>query len=63
MATLAPDPILQGGLDALTDLFSVTIDCLVLFGDESMIRAGIDSAGVDASRIEIIGTTELDRHG
>jgi glycerol-3-phosphate acyltransferase PlsX len=52
---LAPDPILQGGLDSLSLLGDD--DRLVLFGDESVIRAGIDAAGADSARIEIVGTT------
>jgi len=53
---LAPDPILQGGLDSLSLLGDD--DCLVLFGDESVIRAGVDAAGIDGSRVEIVGATE-----
>lgn len=54
---LAPDPILKGGLDALS-LFDED-DTLVLFGDEDTILAGVDAAGVDTGRIEIVGTSEL----
>ena len=54
---LAPDPILKGGLDALSD-FSPD-DRLVLFGDEAIIQAGVKASGADASLIEIIGSTEL----
>lgn len=53
---LAPDPILQGGLDSLE--FLEPDDRLVLFGDTNIIEAGIASAGVDRTCIEIVGTTE-----
>ena len=53
---LAPDPILQGGLDSLE--FLEPDDRLVLFGDTNVIEAGIASAGVDRTCIEIVGTTE-----
>ena len=48
---LAPDPILQGGLDSLSLLGDD--DCLVLFGDESVIRAGVEAAGPDDDVVHI----------
>lgn len=54
---LAPDPILKGGLDAVSNFSSE--DRLVLFGDEAVLRAGVEHSGVDASLIEIVGSTQL----
>ncbi len=53
---LAPDPILQGGFDALSLLDEG--DRLVLFGDEDAMRAAADAAGIDDIRLEYVGTTE-----
>ena len=53
---LAPDPILQGGFDALPLLDEG--DRLVFFGDEGAMRAAAQSAGVDDIRIEYVPTTE-----
>ena len=53
---LAPDPILQGGIDSIE--FLDTDDRLVLFGDADVIEAGIAAAGIDRTCIEIVGTTQ-----
>lgn len=54
---LAPGPILKGGLDAVSNFSSE--DRLVLFGDEAVLRAGVEHSGADASLIEIVGSTQL----
>ncbi len=52
----APGPILEGALAALPSLSSD--DRLVLFGDESVIRQGIASAGADEELIEVVHTCD-----
>ncbi|MDG2200295.1 MAG: phosphate acyltransferase PlsX [Phycisphaerales bacterium] len=54
---LAPDPILEGGFDALSLLDAD--DRLVFFGDEAVMQAGMQSAGIDDHRIELVHSTEL----
>lgn len=53
---LAPDPILQGGIDSIE--FLEPEDRLVLFGDVNFIQSGIESAGVDPGQVEIVGTSQ-----
>jgi glycerol-3-phosphate acyltransferase PlsX len=53
---LAPHPILEGALSAIQHLPDE--DIVVLFGDRSIIEQGVADSGVDASRVEIVGTTE-----
>jgi glycerol-3-phosphate acyltransferase PlsX len=52
----APHPILEGALSAIQHLPDE--DTVVLFGDQSIIEQGVADSGVDASRVEIVGTTE-----
>ncbi|MDP6987286.1 MAG: phosphate acyltransferase PlsX [Phycisphaerales bacterium] len=51
---LAPAPILEGALDAAASFDSD--DTLVLFGDPSIIEAGVVASGVDAGLIEVVPT-------
>ncbi len=53
----APDPILKGALQSLEGLEAD--DTLVLLGDADVIREGIRERGVNDSRIEVVGTTQV----
>ena len=53
----APYPILQGALSAIEHLHAE--DIVVLFGDAAVIEEGVSESGIDRSRVEIVGTTEV----
>lgn len=53
----APYPILQGALSAIEHLHAE--DIVVLFGDTAVIEEGVSESGIDQSRVEIVGTTEV----
>ena len=53
----APYPILQGALSAIEHLHAE--DIVVLFGDAAVIEEGVSESGIDQSRVEIVGTTEV----
>jgi glycerol-3-phosphate acyltransferase PlsX len=53
---LAPAPILEGALTAVSTFASG--DMLVLFGDPSVIEAEVAASDVDAGRVEIIPTSD-----
>ena len=52
----APDPILEGALRATTQLESD--DVVVLYGDETVIQQGIESATLGPAQVEVVATTE-----
>ncbi len=53
---LAPDPILEGALNATNQLESD--DVVVLYGDETVIKDGIANATLGPAQVEVVGTTQ-----
>jgi len=53
----APDAVIQGAVDSLQHLSEGEI--LVLIGNESIIRAGLDALSTEPSLFEIVNTTEV----
>ena len=53
---LAPDPILEGALNATTQLESG--DVVVLYGDEKVIQKGIEHSTIGPAQVEVVGTTQ-----
>lgn len=53
----APDAIVKGALDALSDLRAE--DRLLLIGDERELREIVEERGQDDPRVEIVGSTEV----
>lgn len=53
----APDAVIQGAVDSLQHLSED--DILVLIGNESIIRAGLDALFTEPSLFEIVNTTQV----
>jgi glycerol-3-phosphate acyltransferase PlsX len=53
----APDAILQGALAAVSTLSAD--DELVLVGDSDTIHKAVEQAGIDAARVNVVGTTQV----